>query len=258
MASSSGIWSRSISIRALLPDEVDGVAEDRQVRQAEEVELQQAERLDPVHLVLGHERVGVRRLLERHQLGQRLAADHDAGGVGRGVPGDALELAGEVDHPLHAGIGVDLALQVRRDLERLVELDPELVRDGLRDPVDLAVAVAEDPADVADRRPGEHRAEGDDLGDVVRAVLARDVGDDLVPPLVLEVDVDVRHRHPVRVQEPLERQAVRDRVDRGDVERVGRRSSPGRSRGTSSGSAARGRTGRSRRRSGSSRRSPSR
>ena len=171
-ASSSGIVVEVDLDPPLLPDEVDRVAEDRQVREAEEVELQEAERLDPVHLVLGHQRVGVRRLLERHQLRERLAADHDARGVGRGVPGDTLELAGEVDHPLHARVRVDLALQVRRHLERLVELDPELVRDGLRDPVDLAVAVAEDPADVADRRPGEHRAERDDLGDVVRAVLA--------------------------------------------------------------------------------------
>ena len=81
--------------------------------------------------------------------------------------------------------------------------------------------MAQDPPDVADGRAGEHRAEGDDLGDVVLAVLARDVGDDLVAPVVLEVDVDVRHRHPVGVEEPLERQAVGDRVDRGDAERVG-------------------------------------
>ena len=42
---------------ALLPDEVDGVTQDRQVREAEEVELQESERLDPVHLVLAHQRV---------------------------------------------------------------------------------------------------------------------------------------------------------------------------------------------------------
>ena len=42
---------------ALGADVVDGLAEDRQVRQAQEVELEQAERLDGVHLVLGHQRV---------------------------------------------------------------------------------------------------------------------------------------------------------------------------------------------------------
>ena len=125
-------------------------------------------------------------------------------------------------------VAVDHAAELRRDLDRLVEPDPELVRDRLRDPVDLAVAVAEDAADVADRRPGEHRPERDDLGDVVRAVLAGDVGDDLVAPVVLEVDVDVGHRHPVGVEEALERQLVGDRVDRRDAEGVGHDRCPGR------------------------------
>ena len=97
---------------------------------------------------------------------------------------------------------------------------PELVRDGLRDAVDLAVRVAEHAADVADGGPGEHRAERDDLGDVVLAVLAPDVGDDLVAPAVLEVHVDVGHRHAVGVEEALERELVEDRVDRRDPERV--------------------------------------
>ena len=122
---------------------------------------------------------------------------------------------------LTAGIGVVLLAQRGRALQRVLELDPELVRDRLGDPVDLAVAVAEHATDVADRRPGEHRAERDDLGDVVLAVLARDVRDDLVAPVVLEVDVDVRHGHAIRVQESLERQVVGDRVDRRDAQGVG-------------------------------------
>ena len=122
---------------------------------------------------------------------------------------------------LTAGVALDHAAQLGRAVDRLVEPDAELVRDGLGDPVDLTVRVAEDPADVADGRPRQHRAEGDDLGDVVLAVLAPDVGDDLLAPAVLEVDVDVGHRHPVRVEEALEGQLVEDRVDRGDAQRVG-------------------------------------
>ena len=96
---------------AVLLDEVDRLAQDRQVREAQEVELEQAQRLDGVHLVLGHQRVRVGRLLERHELGQRLAADDDAGGVGAGVAGDALELPREVDDPLDRRVRVDLLAQ---------------------------------------------------------------------------------------------------------------------------------------------------
>ena len=114
-----------------------------------------------------------------------------------------------------------ISLSCGAELERLGELDAQLVRDRLGDPVHLAVAHAQHAAHVADRGPGEHRAEGDDLGDVVLAVLAADVVDDLVPALVLEVHVDVRHRHAVGVEEPLERQPVVERVHRRDAQRVG-------------------------------------
>ena len=80
--------------------------------------------------------------------------------------------------------------------------------------------MAQHAAHVADGRPGQHRAERDDLGDVVLAVFPPDVGDDLVAPAVLEVDVDVRHRDAVGVEEPLERELVQDGVDRRDAERV--------------------------------------
>ena len=122
---------------------------------------------------------------------------------------------------LTAGSPSTISRSGGRDLDGLVEPDAELVGDGLGDAVDLAVAVAQHAADVADRGAGQHRAEGDDLGDVVLAVLAPDVGDDLVAPAVLEVDVDIGHRHAVGVEEALERELVEDRVDRGDAERVG-------------------------------------
>ena len=201
-------------------DQVDRVLEDREVRQAQEVELEQAQRLDGVHLVLGHQRVGVGRLLERHELRQRLAGDDHAGGVRRRVARDALELLREVDDALDRRIGVVLLAQRRRALSASSSLIPSWFGTALAIRSTSPYQLPSTRPDVADRGPGEHRAEGDDLGDVVLAVLARDVGDDLVAPVVLEVDVDVRHRHPIRVEEPLERQAVGDRVDRRDAQRV--------------------------------------
>ena len=205
---------------AVLLDEVHGLAQDREVGQAEEVELEQAQRLDAVHLVLGHEGVGVRRLLERHELRQRLPRDDDARGVRGRVARDALELLGESDELGDLRIAVVHLLELGAELQRLRELDAQLVGDRLGDPVHLAVAHAQHASHVPQRGAGEHRAERDDLGDVVLAVLAADVVDDLVPALVLEVDVDVGHRHAVRVEEALERQAVVERVHRGDAQRV--------------------------------------
>src|SRR5699024_870298 len=76
-------------------------------------------------------------------------------------------------------------------------------------------------AHVPDGSPGGHGAEGDDLGHPVVAVLPADVVHDLVPAGVAEVHVNIRHAHPLGVQEPLEVQAVLHGVDVGDVEAVG-------------------------------------
>jgi hypothetical protein len=91
--------------------------------------------------------------------------------------------------------------------------------DHLADPVDLVDRHAEDAAYVAHRRAGGEGSEGHDLRDVVLAVLLGDVADDFVAPVVLKVHVDVRHGDSFAIEEPLERQAVLQRVDVGDLKR---------------------------------------
>ena len=72
----------------------------RQRLQAEEVELHQARLLDPFHVELGDRHVGLRIAVERHQLRQRPVADHDAGGVRRGVAVEPFELQRDVEGAL--------------------------------------------------------------------------------------------------------------------------------------------------------------
>ena len=92
--------------------------------------------------------------------------------------------------------------------------DVEHLGHQLGDAVALGERQAEHAAHVAEHALGLQRAEGDDLPDVVLAVLAGDVLDDLVAAVLAEVDVEVGHRHALGVEEALEEQVVRDR-DRG-------------------------------------------
>ena len=95
----------------------------------------------------------------------------------------------------------------------------------------LAGGVAERLGHVAHRRPG---AVGDDvghLGRVLPPVALVDVLDGLLPPVALDVDVDVGRTVALGRQEPLEQQPERHRVGVGDPEgeahrRVGRRPPP--------------------------------
>ena len=55
----------------------------------------------------------------------------------------------------------------------------------------------------------------------VGAVLVLDVVDDAVAPVLAEVDVEVGHRHALRIEEALEQQVVAQRIEVGDAQRVG-------------------------------------
>ena len=95
-----------------------------------------------------------------------------------------------------------------------------LERDQLRDAVAEQVRQVQHPADVAHRRLRGHRAERGDLRHRPGAVLLLDVLDDAVAAVLAEVDVEVRHRYALWIEKALEQQAVAQRVEIGDAERV--------------------------------------
>ncbi len=72
-------------------DVLEAVVEDGEVAQAEEVHLQQAQRLAGTHVELGDDgAVGV-AALDRDDVEQRFAAEDDAGGVDPPLPLEPLE-----------------------------------------------------------------------------------------------------------------------------------------------------------------------
>ncbi len=208
--------------------------EDRQRREAEEVELDEADRLDVVLVELAHRAVAARLHVERAEVGDLAGRDQHAAGVHADVADDALDALG---HREQLG-DLLLVLLALLDLGRLApRVDHAVVRHRrrtpqghalagrrrhqLRDAVDVAVAHAEDAADVAQRRLRRHRAEGRDLADRIAPVLLLHVVDHAVAIGLAEVDVEVGHRDPLRIQEAFEQQVVAKRVEAGDVERIG-------------------------------------
>ena len=191
---------REVDLDALAPDQIDGGAQHGQRLEAEEVELHQARLLDPFHVVLGHAHAGLRIAVERHQLLERPVADDDAGGVGRGVAVQALELLRDGEHARDDRLLGDRRLELRLALDRLVQRDRvgRVLRHELGELVDLAVGHFEHAADVAHDAAGQERAEGDDLRDLLLAVALLHVLDDALAPVDAEVDVEVRHRHALR------------------------------------------------------------
>ena len=114
-------------------------------------------------------------------------------------------------------------LQARLTLDRLFERDRggRVLRHQLAELVDLPVRHLQDAADVAQHAARLQCAEGDDLRHLVAPVTFLHIADNLVAALLTEVDIEVRHRHALGIEEALEQQAETNWIEVGDCQRIG-------------------------------------
>ena len=120
-------------------------------------------------------------------------------------------------------IAVALGLQARLVVDGALERDRvgRILRHELAELVDLPVGHLQDAADIAQHAARLQGAEGDDLRDLIAAVLLLHVADHLVAAVLAEIDVEVRHRDAFRIEKALEQEPEADRIEIGDGERVG-------------------------------------
>src|SRR5215213_9995683 len=231
-------------------DGLEGLFDHIEVPQAEEIHLEQSQRLHVGHGMLDHDGPLVPGdALQRHYVGERLLRDDDASGVGPRVAGETLYLEGSVEDLLGSLILPheldDLARRTRvfvsgnvgtvLGAQHVAERGPDrLVWDELGEFVRVGVGVLVDSSRVPDGRLRADGPERDDLGDVlVAAVLVRYVAHHLRAPRDREVYVHIRHVDTVWVQKALEEQRVLQGIEVRYLQRVG---DDGAGSGSSSGS----------------------
>ena len=191
--------------------------------QAEKVELHEPGGFRPFHVELGGGKLGARIAVERHEVDQRPVGDDHAGGMGRGVAVQPLEALADIEQLCHQRLGVARLLEAWLACDGLWERDGvcRVHRHELAQPVDLAIGHLQHAADVAQHRARLELAEGDDVGDAVGAVALAHIGDHLVAAVLAEIDVEVRHRHALGVEEALEQEPEAHGVEIGDGQRPG-------------------------------------
>ena len=114
-------------------------------------------------------------------------------------------------------------------LQCLVDRDIQLIRNHLRDRIDLCIRHIQHTADIADDTARRQCTECDDLYNAVLAVFSRYIVDDLRAAFEAEIHVDIRHGNSFRVQETLEQELIPHRIQLCDAKGVGNNTSGRRS-----------------------------
>ena len=141
----------------------------------------------------------------------------------RGVTVKTFQFQRHSDQTIDRRVFLAHFLQHGLVVERLLQANRvgRVVGDQLADPVHLTVRHFEHPADVAQHRARFQLTEGDYLGDPVETVFLLHVADNVVAPVLTEIDVEIRHRHAFRVEKTFEQQIETQRIEIGDGQRPG-------------------------------------
>ena len=201
-------------------DQGHAVLDDIEVAQPQEVHLEQAEGLDVVVGDLGDD-VALVIDPDRQKVSDRSGGNDHAGGVYALVAHKPFERTGRVDDLLCDVVGVVRGGKFGAGLECLLQFDADgTLRHELGDAVHLAVGEAQHPPGVAHDRPRQELAERADARHRIRAVLLGHVPHHGVAAAHGKIRVDVGHALAARIQEPLEQQAVLDRIQVGDAQGI--------------------------------------
>ena len=199
-------------------NEIESIVNNRQSTQAEEIHLQQAQLFDIVHRKLSDNFV-VASFIKRQEFGERLGRNHHARCMSRTVTWQAFQLERDSQQLVDAGTFLTHLLELGLFLERISKIDVQPIGYQFGNFVDFAVSHSQHPAYVADNPFCVHTSESDDLTDEgVASILFRNIFDNIVPPVHTEIDIDIGHAHPFRIQKPLEQQIVLHGIDVGDFQ----------------------------------------
>ncbi|MNM80078.1 hypothetical protein D3C81_920280 [compost metagenome] len=215
------IQRRLVDLGAVAVDGFQRPVDDRQGPQTEEVELHQTGSFNVVLVELGYQAVAGLVAIDRREVGQLGRCDNHTTGVLADVTHNALKLARHL--PDFRSLLIDLD-EVTQDLFLFVGFfqgHADFERNHLRQTIRQAIGLALHPRHIADHSFCRHGTEGDDLAYRVAAVLFGHVVDHAVATIHAEVDVEVGHGYPFRVEETFEQQVIFQRVEVGDLLYVG-------------------------------------
>ena len=198
-------------------EQLESLPDAGQHAERQNVDLEDAERVEVVLVPLDHGAVCHRGVDHGHDLVEARAGQNEAADVLREMAGKARELGRELECQAQArGRRIEAALA----RELLVETALAPAPDAGRERADRILREAQGLADLADRAPRTVVDHGRRDPGMLAPVFFVDVLNHFLAPLVLEVDVDVGRLLALGRDETLEQKVEALRIDRGDAEAI--------------------------------------
>ncbi len=193
---------------------------DRQCPQTKKVHFQQPQLFQKPRRILRIDLPVIRT--QRHKIHNRSFADYNARRMCGGMARQSFQTFRCVNQPFRVLLIFVSLFQIRIHFHRRIYGDilPLYAGNHFGNTVRIGIGHCQRPPHILDNRTCRHRTECNNLRYMVLAIFFDNVVNDLLPPFIAEIHVNIRHTHAFRVQKPFKNQAVFDRVNRCDRKAV--------------------------------------
>ena len=135
---------------------------------------------------------------------------------------EPFQLARYIDQFGHLLVLVTFTFQILFAFKRLVQGHGigRIARHQFGDAIHLAIRHAHDSPDIPQCRPGLQGSKCNDLGDFIHTVFVLNISDHFITAVLTEINIEVRHRHTLRIEETFKQQPPTDRIKIRDQKRI--------------------------------------
>ena len=195
----------------VLLNEFPAILDNGERSKAQEVELEKSDALDIGLCKLNDRGIVIDR--ERSDVSDVRSRDYHSRGMRTGIPREAFYPHSHIDDLMCFGVSVITFPELRTDFERLSQCHSHGKRDHLGYLIALGDRHIKYSRDILHRLSGGKGSESNHVRHPALTVFGGNVIYCYLPSLIVEVDVEVRHRYTLYIKESLEDKTVPDGID---------------------------------------------
>ena len=200
--------------------ELHRILNHRQRAQPQKVHLQKPQLLQRGHGELSGDGP-VAPSGQGHELVCSLRADHHPRGMHGGVSRQPFQTLAHIDEMPDLLVLLIHPPQLRVHFQRPIQRNVQLSGHQLRNGIHHGIGQIHDTSHVPNDSLCRQGSEGDDLHHLIGAILLTYIVNDLLPAVVAEIHINIRHGNPLRIQESLKEKVVSDGIDIRNPKAVG-------------------------------------
>ncbi len=200
---------------------LNGRFQDRQGFQPKKIHLQHSSVFNHFTIKLGYIQICIFCCGNGYVVGQLVGSNNHTCSVNSGIPDRSFQRFGHLQSIGFKIITFFDLLQFPHLFKSIFKRDADRFRNQFGEAVCIGKGQIQHACHIPDRRSCRHRSKSDDMCNLRFSIFFNHIIDHALASVIIKIDIYIRHRYPLGIQESLKQQIIFQRIDVGYTGAIG-------------------------------------